>query len=364
MAILAKTCLCAVVTALPAALSLVLGAGSMTVLGCCLVPVAIEAVARARTFTLSGGPEAAGHIDVGQRGDGAEGRLPAERHAQVMGQTVAAQYRLTPYALALLVSFGSTWGISLFLVAEGLGRHTETPLVYLPAICLACLATVVLPHAAPQHPQAPFGLLVRMSIALSGTLLASLPLLDALTPAVLPVVGVVVCATQSLSMTLFAVESCQGTGLGVCNVLVTNFMVFGASGCTSMLVSYALQESLDPALALAATTFTATVATVLVIPMLPSRNSDATAFTLDELPESKDFAQRADDTRRNLAARHGLTPRESDVLGLILQGMSRQEIADELSLSAWTVRDYAGSIYRKCGVHSAKELITRVGRES
>lgn len=367
IAALAKSCLCAVATALPATLGLVLGAGSTAALGGCLIPIAVEALARSRA-PLPGETGTVGRIGGGQTGRPTEGRTSATRNARLGDMTSAqagiARYRLTPYALALLASFGATWGISLFYIAEGLCRHASAPLFYLPAICLACLTAIALPHAAPPRPQVPFGLLIRMSIALSGTLLASLPLLDALSPTALPVMATVVCATQSLSMTLFAVESCRGTGLDVCDVLVTNFMVFGAAGCASMLVSYVLQESLTPALAPAATTFLATVATVLVIPMLPSRNSTATAFTLDELPESKDFAQRADDARHNLVARHGLTARESDVLGLILQGMTRQEIADELSLSAWTVRDYTGGIYKKCGVHSAKELMARVGRES
>jgi DNA-binding NarL/FixJ family response regulator len=47
-----------------------------------------------------------------------------------------------------------------------------------------------------------------------------------------------------------------------------------------------------------------------------------------------------------------LTPRESDVLQCIVDGLSRQQIADRLFLSPNTVRTHVQHVLRKLGVHS------------
>jgi DNA-binding NarL/FixJ family response regulator len=47
-----------------------------------------------------------------------------------------------------------------------------------------------------------------------------------------------------------------------------------------------------------------------------------------------------------------LTPRESDVLQCIVDGLSRQQIADRLLLSPNTVRTHVQHVLRKLGVHS------------
>jgi DNA-binding NarL/FixJ family response regulator len=48
----------------------------------------------------------------------------------------------------------------------------------------------------------------------------------------------------------------------------------------------------------------------------------------------------------------GLTPRESDVLGLVLEGLSSKEIARRLGISRATVRCHVQSILTKLGVYS------------
>ncbi len=54
--------------------------------------------------------------------------------------------------------------------------------------------------------------------------------------------------------------------------------------------------------------------------------------------------------------RVGLTPREYDVLGLLLQGNSNREIAEELCLSPNTVRSHLQSISGKFGVTSRAKI--------
>ena len=46
----------------------------------------------------------------------------------------------------------------------------------------------------------------------------------------------------------------------------------------------------------------------------------------------------------------GLSPREAEVLALITQGLSNQEIADRVFISINTVKTYIRSAYRKIGV--------------
>jgi NarL family two-component system response regulator LiaR len=58
-----------------------------------------------------------------------------------------------------------------------------------------------------------------------------------------------------------------------------------------------------------------------------------------------------------------LTPRERDVLMRFVQGRGPAEIADELGVSAHTVRTHANKIFAKLGVHSRLEAVT-VAREA
>lgn len=52
----------------------------------------------------------------------------------------------------------------------------------------------------------------------------------------------------------------------------------------------------------------------------------------------------------------GLSAREGEVFDLPLEGLSREQIARELSISAWTVKNHAANIYKKLDIHSCEEL--------
>jgi two-component system NarL family response regulator len=53
-----------------------------------------------------------------------------------------------------------------------------------------------------------------------------------------------------------------------------------------------------------------------------------------------------------------LTPRERDVLLLLVEGVGRQEVAKRLQLSANTVRTHLHGLMSKFGVHSTLEVVT------
>lgn len=57
-----------------------------------------------------------------------------------------------------------------------------------------------------------------------------------------------------------------------------------------------------------------------------------------------------------LAAGHDLTPREQEVLGLLLRGLPDRAVAEELVVSAHTAREHAGRVLQKFSVRSRGEL--------
>jgi PAS domain S-box-containing protein len=58
-----------------------------------------------------------------------------------------------------------------------------------------------------------------------------------------------------------------------------------------------------------------------------------------------------------------LTPRQSEVLRLLEQGLSTKQIAQELHLSTETVRNHIRHLFRALGVHSRLEAVA-IARES
>lgn len=58
----------------------------------------------------------------------------------------------------------------------------------------------------------------------------------------------------------------------------------------------------------------------------------------------------------------GLTPRQTDVLALLLQGQPNKLIARELGLSIETVKDHVAAVLRALGVHSRTQAVLAVSR--
>lgn len=58
----------------------------------------------------------------------------------------------------------------------------------------------------------------------------------------------------------------------------------------------------------------------------------------------------------------GLTPRQRDVLGLLLQGMPNKLIARELNLSVETVKDHVAAVLRALGVSSRTQAVLAVSQ--
>ncbi|SHN22248.1 regulatory protein, luxR family [Pseudomonas asturiensis] len=54
-----------------------------------------------------------------------------------------------------------------------------------------------------------------------------------------------------------------------------------------------------------------------------------------------------------------VTIREQEVLGLLLQGFTNKEIAQQLCISGYTVRDHVSSLLRKNQARTRAELMAR-----
>ncbi|WP_344376101.1 LuxR C-terminal-related transcriptional regulator [Agromyces tropicus] len=60
---------------------------------------------------------------------------------------------------------------------------------------------------------------------------------------------------------------------------------------------------------------------------------------------------------------YGLTEREITIVMSLARGLTSKDIAAELTLSPYTVRDHVKAIYRKCGVNTRGELVARLFTE-
>jgi DNA-binding NarL/FixJ family response regulator len=69
-------------------------------------------------------------------------------------------------------------------------------------------------------------------------------------------------------------------------------------------------------------------------------------------------------TKSQALAAFKLTPRQTDVLGLLLRGQSNKLIARELDLSVETVKDHVAAVLRALGVNSRTQAVLAVSQMS
>ncbi len=77
-------------------------------------------------------------------------------------------------------------------------------------------------------------------------------------------------------------------------------------------------------------------------------------------PVGSDSAVRVD----AFASSYGLSPREQEVVGLLVQGQTTVAMADQLGISPHTVRDHLKHLYRKTETGSRSELLGLISRAS
>lgn len=79
----------------------------------------------------------------------------------------------------------------------------------------------------------------------------------------------------------------------------------------------------------------------------------------------RDMAAQAEIDERNLLTErvNQLSPREREVMALILEGKLNKVIADDLDISMRTVEVHRSNVFEKMGVRSAVELATLLGKQ-
>jgi len=81
-------------------------------------------------------------------------------------------------------------------------------------------------------------------------------------------------------------------------------------------------------------------------------------YTLNRVYKPKRFSE-----RDLFSDKYALTERELDVMEIVMDGADTRTMATELNLSVATVKTHLQHIFEKVGVHSTKELISKLYRE-
>lgn len=82
-----------------------------------------------------------------------------------------------------------------------------------------------------------------------------------------------------------------------------------------------------------------------------------------DFPEAYAKASENVPDSQQLDSAHGLTPRQYEIVTLILKGRSDKQIADELVISADTVSTHRKNIASKWGISQSIEVIAAIARE-
>lgn len=287
----------------------------------------------------------------------AEGSLVDDQQADP-GISQTGAYRLSTHSSSMLACFGIMWGlacsISVNLTYGEIGDILLGPMVLTTAFAAIVIIAIAAVHLKGQRYA--FGGFIRLVIVIGGIALTLAPVLHRIAPAFLYPACETVFVLLEICVVLFSLDICHETRQDIIAVMPINNALFTATACAAAILFWLAQAFLDSVMAWELIAVLATAAAVSIIPFLPSRNSDAIVLTLDKLPENEGYDEHVERTRKNLSTKYGLTDRESEVLELLLGGMTRNEVAAKLQLSPWTVKDRVGSIYEKLGIHSYKEL--------
>ena len=270
-------------------------------------------------------------------------------------------FRVSGGVGTLLLTQGVTWGLGPSLAVSlgfgsGFGREVSWVAISLCYAALLCLGAAALRHF-PSVGTARFGLILRWVVSFTGIGWAFVPVACVAFPRAASVMVVMVFLTQIVMVILLIVESSAESGFELRVVALHYVPLFMGAACAGALLSGPLLQQASAGMGQSAMSTIATVLVFCSVPQLPGRASSASTLSFGEDVESDSESASVEDRAAGVAVACGLTSREREVLACILRGEGREEIADVLSISVWTVKNHVRSIYAKTGSHSVGELL-------
>ena len=103
---------------------------------------------------------------------------------------------------------------------------------------------------------------------------------------------------------------------------------------------------------------------IYVPPMTMGEGDEGSVAAAGEGADAVARAGLGHPARPNALAQFKLTPRQTEVLGLLLRGQSNKLIARELDLSVETVKDHVAAVLRALGVNSRTQAVLAVSQMS
>ncbi|ACV22728.1 response regulator transcription factor [Slackia heliotrinireducens] len=267
-------------------------------------------------------------------------------------------YRLSVYSGSVLACLGFTWGIvqAASIVTLGANMSSSTMAMFFISFAILVVLALAMQLYHP-HDDMRFGFFIRVSIVLCGAATVSIPLAVALFPSLLHAVCSLAITTAEVAVFAFTIDLCSNEGKPLADVFASNFLLFAGAISIASVFFLATFAWVDGQYAWWIVATVSSWAVLVVIPFLPSRSSEAMVFALKKLPEDEGYETNVALMRDRMAQKYSLSEGETAVLNLLLQGKNRNQIADEMCLSAWTIKSRISSIYKKCGIHSYKELV-------
>ncbi len=309
-----------------------------------LLSVVAAAISAACSWMLASGDKKAAVPDGGRR---ASSMPPSTDYVSPLHMRV------------IMFSFGFVWAVCFSLPPQlgfsGTFAERSGIAVFLAGI-LVCGALLVLFWRVPALAVVPFGLIHRTTMALVGALLAFMPFIAEywLFGAIFSYSALYVFI--NILMIVLIMEVCSERNLTVCAVTASNYSVFIVGACISLGLLAVLEQQMDIRHVCELLTAIGVSSMLFAIPLLPARTSRASDLTQVRLPEEVTQEELRSGRIAALKKVAGLSAREEEVFDLLLEGFSREQMAQELSISAWTAKNHAASIYKKLGVHSREEL--------
>ena len=281
---------------------------------------------------------------------------PSEPEAQAAG-SLRQVSAFVPARLAMvLLVLGLTWKLTnQFVGQQGIlwdaGGFSAWGVVL--GGLLAGAVLLMVPHGRVPA----FGLLLRWAIALTGIAWLLAPYCAQSAPLVASTLACATYVFQGALMPCLIAGVCYGNSIAVCPAAALMLSLFRIGGLLGTALQMALGTVAPEGEALHLLSVACASVLFLLVPLVPSRVAGAEVLAMERYPEEQDPLSDLEAAVRAVADKAGLTDRETDVLALLFYGKKREEIADELGISPWTVKRHVGKIFDKTGVHSVSELI-------